>query len=317
MRADRLVSILMLLQSRGKVTAGELAQTLGVSIRTIYRDMEALSFAGIPVYSERGPEGGCCLVEDYHTDLTGLTGEEAHALDLLTVPGPLDALEVGDPLRSALRKLFAALPGHLSVPPASLSIHLDWSAWGPNHPAGDALEKLYRAVCQHRKIQLIYRLDNHVLFQQKANALGLVAKAGAWYLVFQVGSRWQHKNVSRLEGVVLLDEPFTPPTGFNLKSYWEKVCAEREARTYQFKAAVLVPQPAVLAIQRHFGEAVTACKPETAPDGRACLEIGFEYLEEARSQLLGWGGAVEVIEPLGLRLSMADFARQALMQYEI
>jgi predicted DNA-binding transcriptional regulator YafY len=136
MRADRLVAILMLLQRHGRLTARQLASTLEVSVRTIYRDMEALSTAGIPVYAERGASGGCCLVEDYRTDLTGMTTAEAQALLLLSAPGPLDSLGIGQELRAAFRKLYAALPNGLDrVAQPSNRMLLDWSAWKEPQPA--------------------------------------------------------------------------------------------------------------------------------------------------------------------------------------
>lgn len=131
MRADRLLSILMLLQSRGKITAPELARELEVSVRTIYRDIEALSTAGVPVYAERGPGGGCVLVDGYRTSLTGLTRDEVKALFMLSVPASLDELGVSQELRAALRKLAASLPTAQRQDEEIVRqrIYLDWTDW--------------------------------------------------------------------------------------------------------------------------------------------------------------------------------------------
>jgi predicted DNA-binding transcriptional regulator YafY len=293
------------------MTAGELAQSLGVSIRTIYRDMDALSNAGIPVYAERGPDGGCCLMDHYRTELTGLTGEEARALFFLTSPGPLDSLGVGEPLRNALRKLFASIPNELSSPPSSPAVFLDWSGWGARSLPEDILARLYQAVLGRQKVNLAYRLDNYVPFQQVICPLGLVAKAGVWYLVFQVGPRYQYKHVSAFEDVTLLDDHFDFPQGFDLRAYWQKICDQREDRARQYTVVLAVDRAVLPMILNRYPDGVVLPDQGT----RARMELHFEYLEDARSQLLGWGGAVEVLEPLGLRLSIADYAQQVLNLY--
>src|SRR5512147_2861952 len=153
MRADRLLSLLMLLQARGRMTAQELARELEVSERTIYRDINALSASGVPVYAESGPGGGCALLDSYRTNLTGLTADEARALFMLSIPAPLDQLGVGQELRAALLKLSAALPSSRRPDEerARQRIHIDSLAWFQGEDPVPHLHTLQQAVWQDRR----------------------------------------------------------------------------------------------------------------------------------------------------------------------
>lgn len=308
MRADRLVAILMLLQSRGPITAAALARALEVSVRTIYRDMDALSAAGVPVYAERGPTGGCRLVENYRTDLTGLTEDEAAALALLVAPGPLDTLEVGRKLKAALRKLYAARIGppgrHENAGPC---VHLDWTWWGQGEAVGSSLDTLYRAVAERCRVRVGYRLSNGIQVSQVVDPLGLVGKAGAWYLVHSAHGKIDHHTLDELE-VECLPETFAYPAGFDLAVYWETACANIEAARTAFKVVVRAPPALLPVLRRLFGRHAVLERPAAGPGLE--VELGCANLVEARSRLLGLGGAVEVLEPPALRLSMADYARQ-------
>ena len=317
MRADRLVSILMLLQSRGRVPARELADTLGVSVRTIYRDMDALSTSGIPVYMERGSEGGCCLVEDYRTDLTGLNEDEAHALFLLTAPGPLDSLEVGQKMRSALRKLAAALPGYLDDPEkTSPRVHLDWTVWGVSPLTGEHLGVLYRAIQRKERVVLVYAMWGGIEVEQLAAPLGLVAKSGEWYLVWERERKLRWQRVNELQRVTPSGQYFDFPPGFDLLSAWQDYCAgwERNQSLYLVKARAL--SEVIGDLRRRSG--VTVKILEDVPDsaGRLLVEMAFRSLEAARQNLMGLGRGVRVLSPEPLRLGMIDFARQIVDLYQ-
>ncbi len=319
MRADRLVSILMLLQSRGLISAPELARRLDVSVRTIYRDMDALSAAGIPVFAERGAAGGCRLVEDYHTDLTGLNEDEARALTLLSAPGPLDALEVGPKLRSALRKLAAALPGYLGAPDGERPrIHLDWTAWGRGPESGERLGLLYRAVQVREQVRIAYRLPPGFEMEQVVCPLGLVAKAGEWYLAWQIHPRkLQWHAVGRLLAVALTGLPFDDPAGFDLQAAWLENLADWEAGRALYPVEARITPVALAELRRHgIAATVKAGAPAAGDIHGLAVELGFSSLEAACQNLMGLGRAVEVLAPQPLRLVMMDMARQVLGVYQ-
>lgn len=316
MRADRLVAILMLLQRHGRLTARQLASSLEVSVRTIYRDMDALSAAGIPVYAERGASGGCCLVEDYRTDLTGMTAGEAQALLLLSAPGPLDSLGIGQELRAALRKLYAALPNDpIKSGQPGRRVLLDWSAWQEKYPAKGVIELLYRAVSSCQKIKISYRMLTGAEIERVVCPVGLVAKEGAWYLVFEANGKTGYRQAGDLIHVEWLEDTFLYPDRFDLQAYWQEVCAQASARSGRFQALVRVEQHVLPLVLFGAGSQDVSSNDQQHPGGRVNLALSFESFEAARRELLKWGGAVEVLEPEALRLSLADYARQILARY--
>src|SRR5512139_384786 len=189
MRADRLLSLLMLLQARGRMTAQELAQELEVSERTIYRDINALSASGVPVYAESGPGGGCALLDSYRTNLTGLTADEARALFMLSIPAPLDQLGVTQELKAALLKLSAALPEARRHDEERVRqrVYLDSLNWFQAEEAAPYLQTLYRAVWDDRKVAITLRVQFDAFIdaqiEQVIAPYGLVSKAGVWHIV--------------------------------------------------------------------------------------------------------------------------------------
>ncbi|HEX2910651.1 MAG TPA: HTH domain-containing protein [Chloroflexia bacterium] len=186
MRADRLIALLMLLQSHGSMTAQALAETLEVSERTIYRDINALGIAGIPVMTERGPGGGCSLLDSYRTNLTGLTEEETRALFMLNLPAPLSQLGVAPELKSALLKLSAALPvtRRSAEERVRQRIHLDATWWFQPEEPLPCLTKLYQAIWEDALVYVKYRVRfeprGEVEIEQLVEPYGLVAKASVW-----------------------------------------------------------------------------------------------------------------------------------------
>ena len=323
MRADRLLSLLMLLQARGRMTAADLAQELEVSVRTVYRDLDALSAAGVPVYAERGPGGGCALLDGYRTTLTGLTQEELRALFMLNVPSALDDLGMSGELRGALRKLAAALPAgrredHELV---RRRIHLDWSGW--ERAAGPAphLQAMQRAVWEDRKLRITYRA--HIgpytpQFERVVAPYGLVAKAGIWHLVCARDDGIQAHRASDVVAVQITDEHFDRPADFDLAVFWQDWRISQEANRPSFTATVRVAPELVPLLPYYFGKSIQpaiagAASPDAA--GWMTVVLPFERFEDARERLLGFGRAAEVLEPLALRLSIIDYAGQILDRY--
>jgi len=318
MRADRLLSIMMLLQSRGKLTAQALAVELEVSERTIYRDVEALSMAGVPVYSESGPGGGIGLLESYRTTLTGLTDAEAAAIFLLSIPAPLEEVGLSADLRSALRKLAAALPAsQRAVQATHRYLHIDASGWRAGGEATPHLAALHTAVAQAQPVQISYRRLSGAEIVVAVEPYGLVAKAGVWHLVY---ARSGHLHVIALAAVAAvqpLPGSFTRPPEFDLARFWAEWCARSERSRSIYRAVVRVAPALRRDLAHHFGDAVAAAAADAACDDRGwvTLTLAFDSFEAARAQLLACGGAVEVLDPLPLRRSLADFAAQVISLY--
>jgi predicted DNA-binding transcriptional regulator YafY len=319
-RADRLLSELLLLQSRGKMTAQELAKELEVSERTIYRDMDALSRAGVPVYGEPGLEGGYALLDSFRTDLTGLTEGELSALFMLNVPSPLVDLGVSQELRAALVKLSAALPhgGRRSESWVRQRFHLDYNWWPQDQERVPHLRAIHRAVWQDRLLHMAYRPPYAATIERKVAPYGLVAKAGIWYLVCAVEQKIQVRRVSELMNVRVLDSTFVRPPGFDLTAFWEKWCADSALLLTDYEATVRVSPRLVPELSRYFGDAVNVKVKQAGPpdgDGWITLALSFESLEAARERILGFGGGVQVLAPPALRRSVIDYAEQILGRY--
>lgn len=318
MRADRLISLLMLLQARGRMTAKALATELQVSERTIYRDVEALSASGVPIYAEAGPQGGLALLDSYRTTLTGLTESEVRALFMLSTPAPLAALGVSQELRSALLKLAAALPDarrHDEVQ-VRQRFYLDSSWWHQNENAVPHLQMIHQAVWQDRKLHLTYRPIPTVEIGQWVDPYGLVAKAGVWYVVYAREGRVRAHRVAFLLDVRMSEETFERPPDFDLAAFWQAWCAEREQRYNAYAVMVRVAPSFVSVLPMYFDSIRDKIEQASSDaDGWLVLELAFESLEAARDRLLSFGRGVEVICPRALRKSLQDYAEQIVALY--
>jgi len=319
MRADRLISMLMLLQSRGRLTARELAGELEVSERTIYRDVEALSMAGVPLFCERGPGGGIGLLDSYRTNLTGLTAQETQALFMLSVPTPLTELGVGPDVRSALFKLSAALPEALRPDEARTRqrIHIDSVWWFPEKEPVPHLTRLHQAIWQDRWIEAEYRWMNFLPIPRRLAPYGLVAKGGLWYLVWESQGRFGAYKVADLARVQVTEDIFPRRVDFDLKSYWEAYCRQELANRSVYPVRLRFSPDLESHLLQLSGRPVEI-SPEPGDEHSDWLTatIPFESLHEARKRLLALGGSVEVIGPRALRLSMQDYAEQILKRYQ-
>ena len=320
MRADRLLSMLMLLQTRKRMTAQELAQELEVTERTIYRDVLALSASGVPVYAERGPGGGISLLEDYRTTLTGLTDEETRALFMLSIPEPLKKLGVGGELRAALLKLTAALPGRVRAAEerSRQRIYLDSVPWHQADQSLPFLGTIQQAVWGDERLWLKYRSEFNVEIEALLEPYGLVAKANIWHLVGRRESGMRVIPIEQVLDVRLAGEKFERPTDFNLEAFWKSWCERIEAGHLAFTATLRLSPELLRQMPRERRDLLQEqlANPVTYDaQGWACVRMPFSSFFDARRLLLSYGRAAEVIEPEQLRLSVLDFARQIVAFY--
>jgi predicted DNA-binding transcriptional regulator YafY len=304
-RATRLVSLLLLLQTRGQQTATELAGRLEVSVRTVHRDVESLVVAGVPVEAVRGPAGGYRLAGGYRTRLTGLTGDEAEALFAAGMPGPAAELGLGSELAAARLKVLAAMPSELQerATRASRLFHLDTRGW---FRAGDRvphLPTLADAVWRGCRVRMRYREGPRVV-QRTIDPLGLVLKGGAWYLIARRAVGMRVYRVSRVASARALETPFERPAGFELASYWDEWSRAFEESRARVDVTVRVAEEVIRFLGRD---------RRVEPDGR--VVVRFESLGDAYRDLLRFGADVEVLEPLELRTRLAETARELVARY--
>ncbi|MEH0842663.1 YafY family protein [Micromonospora sp. CPCC 205711] len=314
MRASRLISLVLLLQSREAMTAAELARELEVSERTVYRDVLALSAAGVPVYADRGRAGGYRLLGGYRTRLTGLSRDEAEALFLSGLPGPAGDMGLADAVAAAELKVLAALPPTLRDAPARAGqrFHLDVPGWFRESAPPPSLAELARAVWRDRVVELRYRRrDREVV--RRVEPYGLVLKSGTWYLVGRVGDATRTYRVDRVVGVEVGEAGFTRDEGFDLGRYWREQ-AEAFLRDMLGDEITVRVSAAGLRALRFTAEAPFAYDEAVAaagePDGQGWVttRLPVESVAVAYDLMLRLGPEVEVLDPPELRTRLADAA---------
>ncbi|MFE6753388.1 helix-turn-helix transcriptional regulator [Streptomyces sp. NPDC057684] len=310
MKSDRLLSILLLLQTRGRVAAPELAERLEVSVRTIYRDIEALSASGVPVYAERGRHGGIALLPGYRTDVTGLTADESRALFILAAQGAHSALGLDSAFRSALRKVMAALP-EPHRPAAELTsrrILVEASRWrGGPMPAVD-LGVLQEAVLAERRLRLRYRHSGtDTPRTYTVDPYGLVSKAGVWYLVADRRAEPQLFRVDRVREAILTDSPVRRRRGVRLADAWAVLKRQVEDRPGAVEATARVRRTHLDLFLRLCGNALTAPPDDDGSSEWITVRLGYGEVREARS-LLSFADNVEVVGPPEIREELARCA---------
>jgi predicted DNA-binding transcriptional regulator YafY len=312
MRADRLVATLLFLQSRGRVTAEEVAEELEVSIRTARRDLEALSIAGIPVYSQAGRGGGWSLVGGARTDLSGLTAAEARTLFLIA--GPSSAIT--PQAKAALRKLVQALPEtfRAEAEKAASAIVLDPAHWGGTAPPPPPhLEALQQAVVQGVQVRLGYRDRTRAVTERTVHPLGLVSKGSVWYLVADTEAGLRTFRVWRVQSAELTDDPVRRPPGFDLAETWQGIVARLDEQRLSRQVTALA-DPSILGwLRGHFGNRLTV--GDAIDDGRLAVEIGFPPSHEAALDLAGYGFGLEVLDPPELRDQLAALGTRLVERY--
>jgi predicted DNA-binding transcriptional regulator YafY len=312
--------MLMLLQTRGRMTADDLAEELEVSPRTIYRDLDALSLAGVPVYADRGPSGGISLLDDYRTNLTGLTRNEVRSLFMFTVPGLFADLHADKTQEAATLKLLASLPSPFrqDAELARQRIHLDPAAWFQPPEATPHLATLQDAIWQDKRLRLVYRRADGNWVKRLAEPYGLVAKTSVWYLVAGVMRGVFAYRVSRIQEAEITDSTFERPADFDLPAFWANWCAQFEASHDQYAVTLYLPAKNLPLLIQTFGEGIhTLVEQSGGIDDHGCctLPLTFESADEACRKLLGLGPAIEIIAPQDLRSRIRDTARQVVEFY--
>ncbi|GIH90998.1 helix-turn-helix transcriptional regulator [Planobispora siamensis] len=322
MRASRLLSILLLLQSRGLLTARQLADELEVSVRTIYRDVESLHAAGIPLYGEAGHRGGYRLLDGFRTRLTGLTAQEARALFLAGMPGPAAELGLGALAAAAELKIEAALPRELREGSRSVRehFHLDAPGWYYDGDRVPHLPDVADAVWNRRVIQVLYsRWAEPSEVDRTLEPYGLVLKAGKWYLVARCEGMMRTYRVNQILTLRVTGETFERPGDFDLAGHWSAYLADFRSRLFQGRATVRLSPAGRERIAQLMGSAVVGAVDETAgpPDARGWVTAGvpIESLTHARTEFLKLGAEVEVLEPAELRARMAETAHALAALY--
>lgn len=319
MRASRLLSILIVLQMRGRVSAEALAREFEVSVRTIHRDVDQLSASGVPIYAERGRTGGFALLDGYRTKLTGFTQKEADALLLAGARSAAADLGIGVDLSAAQLKLLASLPpdSGASAQRVAERFHLDPMNWYSRAEAIDILPALASAVWRERKIGVSYESWTDIVTRE-LEPLGLVLKAGIWYLVAAAKGQPRTYRVSNIRSLDVFEQSFRRPARFDLARFWKTWAKEFEARLLREQAVVrLSPKgrKALRELSPAAAEAVDLSHRACKPDGWVQARIPIESVEYATRQLLRLGSDVQVVEPVALRSAIAAEARKVAALY--
>jgi predicted DNA-binding transcriptional regulator YafY len=302
-RASRLVRLLLLLQTSGQLTAAGLAEQLGVSVRTVHRDVEALAEAGVPVEAVRGPAGGYRVAGGYRTRLTGLTADEAEAL----FAGPAAELGLGGVFADARLKVLAALPRELQerAERSARLFHLDTRGWFKSEDKVPHLQTLAAALWRRRRLRIRYREGRRVV-QRTIDPLGLVLKAGAWYLVAHRRAGMRVYRVSRIASAKVTEEAFERPHGFDLARYWKEWSEEFE-RSVPRVDVIVRATPRGLQALRWAARVVRA-------DGERTI-ASFDRAEDAVGAMLGLGSEAEVLEPEEIRRRVREAATATAALY--
>jgi predicted DNA-binding transcriptional regulator YafY len=321
MRADRLLSMMLMLHAKGRMTAQDLAGNLDVSERTIYRDIEALSFAGIPIYTQTGTNGGIFLDENYRISLTGLSISEVKSLFLGTVSQPLADLGLGNAGEETLLKLFAALPSRQQDEAHRMQqrFYIDTANWFQIVEPSAYLPLLEQAVWESRCVKVRYQpVDGH-FDELLLEAYALVAKANIWYLVARKQDRqWRNYRLSRFHAVQVL-EHFERDKSFDLPHYWRESCKYFEAQMYE----TMPPYEVYVRVHpkgfAYFPSWMAGRYQQKGQDdeGWTKLTVTYESREEALRGLSGLGALVEILEPEDLREALIRQSREILAFYGI
>jgi predicted DNA-binding transcriptional regulator YafY len=319
-RASRLLTIQLLLETRGRMSAQALADTLEISVRTLYRDIDQLAAAGVPIYAERGRGGGFQLLDGWRTTLTGFTTAEAQAVFMSGLAGPAGQLGLGREVADAQLKLLAALPLHQRHDAQRMQtrFHLDTVDWYREGEALPQLAPVATAVWRDQQLAIRYESWSGVT-EQTLHPLGLVLKAGIWYLVAAIAGQPRTYRISNISSCSMLDASAQRPDGFDLASYWSGAVQRFEQSLYQGAATVLATPAGLRALAR-LSAAVERAVATTTPahtdrDGRCSVTIPIETIAHAVGQLLPLAPDVEVVDPPALRQALQQRLQEIGSRY--
>jgi predicted DNA-binding transcriptional regulator YafY len=319
MRASRLLSIMMLLQTRGRMSAEALAEELEVSVRTVYRDIDQLSASGVPVYADIGRNGGFALLDGWKTKLTGLTAPEAQALFLSGLPGPAAELGLGPDVQQAELKLLAALPADWQQEAKRISsrFHLDPAGWFQPGYVHAHLKAVADAVWAERKLSVRYESWTKVT-DRVLEPYGLVLKGGIWYVVARSGEDVRTFRLSGIQALIALDETFARPKAFDLPAYWATATVQFERDIYVGTAQVRATARGIVrlkGISQTVKAAIESLEIVHDAGGWATLTIPIEEIGWATREMTNAGCEVEVLAPPELRAAVAEVARRMAAFY--
>jgi predicted DNA-binding transcriptional regulator YafY len=319
MRASRLLSIQMLLQAHGRMSATALAQALEVSVRTLYRDVDELTTAGVPIYAERGRAGGFQLLPGWKTTLTGLTATEAEAVFLSGLAGPAADLGLGAEVRSAQLKLMSALPAQWrgNAPRISARLHLDPVEWYREADALPHLQEVARAVWEERQLEIAYASWSRTA-RQVVHPLGLVLKAGIWYLVATREQKVRTFRVSSILAVRTLEPHCMRPRRFDLAKYWAESVKRFETELYAGEARIAASARGLAELRQSGAAVARALKGVQVPatGQRVDARIPIESVTQAAGTLMRLAPEVEVLQPAALRRAILARTREVASLYE-
>lgn len=319
MKADRLISVLMLLQAHQRLTARELAERLEVSERTIHRDMEALGAAGVPVVADRGAKGGWRLLESYETDLTGLKESEARALLMTLTTRATADLGHEKEAEAGYHKLLAALPARFRAEAAELKhrIHIDPTGWRQAQDVVTCFDTLQEAVWRQLRLSIRYQKADASTVERLIEPLGLVAKGSLWYVIASVEGDLRSFRASRILDARLTEEGFERPDGFDLAAYWAQSMGEFRAALPKLPTTVRLA-PEALPRLKHAGRYSQVARLDApGPDGWCEAEILFQSEADALEYALGFGPRLTVVAPSWLREQVIAEARALLERYGV
>ncbi|MFD1737847.1 helix-turn-helix transcriptional regulator [Bacillus salitolerans] len=319
MRADRLLSILLLLQNKGKQTTKALAKELEVTERTIHRDMEALSTAGIPIVADRGKTGGWRLIDDYRTDLTGLKAVEIQSLFISPSSQLLTDLGLSKNWDEARQKLLASLPYSIDKTARDIwnRIHIDTSAWRESNEKLESFHTLKEAIGGDQKLHIHYERSDGEYVSRTVEPLGLVAKGSTWYLIASCEGDIRNYRASRIQLASLTEETFTRPKDFHLEQYWKD---STETFIQSLPTFIVEVEVAPHILQRlkfsgRFAKVIKIDKPTDS--GWIPVKISFDTEQEAEGYILGFGNQIRIIHPVHLRERIFKMAQTVVDLYRL